>query len=73
MKKRRCRKTALSSYYAWFSRDLLVMSSGVDTHTHTPTFADEMISRNQARSATCTWFNNSCAVLSRELKDIQVQ
>ena len=49
MKKQRCRKTALSGYYACFSRDLLLMPSGADTHTHThtPTFMDETISRNQ--------------------------
>ena len=51
IKKRRGCKTALSSYYACLSRDLLLMASGADTHTHThtQTFADEMISRNQAR------------------------
>ena len=49
------RKTALSSYYACLSRDLLLMASGADTHTytytHTPTSMDETISRNQARAA----------------------
>ena len=34
MKKRRCRKTALSGYYACFSRDLLLMPLGADTHTY---------------------------------------
>ena len=57
IKKRRGRKTALSSYYACLSRDLLLTASGADTHTHThtPTFADETISRNQARGRA--WFN----------------
>ena len=35
MKKLRCRKTVLSVYYACFSPDLLLMSSGADTHTYT--------------------------------------
>ena len=48
--KRRCRKTALSGYYACFSRDLLLIPRGW-THTHTPTFVDETISRNQMRVA----------------------
>ena len=52
IKKWRGHKTALSSYYACLSRDLLLMASGADTHTHTPTFADETISRNQA-ARTC--------------------
>ena len=64
IKKQRGRKTALSSYYACISRNLLLMSSGVDTHTHTPTFVDEMISRNQVHAGCrhvratgpCTWF-----------------
>ena len=47
--KRKDRKTALYGYYACLSRDLLLMPLGADTHTHTPTFVDEMISRNQAR------------------------
>ena len=53
MKKQRCCKTALSGYYTCFSRDLLLMPSGADTHTHkhTPTFADETISQNQMRVA----------------------
>ena len=55
MKKWRCRKTALSGYYACFSRDLLLMPLGADTHTYTPTFAEETISRNQSRVAkACT-------------------
>ena len=47
IKKQRGCKTALSGYYACLSRDLLLMPSGADTHTHTPTFVDETISRNQ--------------------------
>ena len=35
MKKRRCHETALSGYYTCFSRDLLLMPSGVDTYTYT--------------------------------------
>ena len=35
MKKRRRRKTTLSSYYTCFSHDLLLMPSGADTHTYT--------------------------------------
>ena len=34
IKKRRDRKTAVSSYYACPSRDLLLVASGADTHTH---------------------------------------
>ena len=41
-------KTALSDYYTYLSCDLLLMPSGVDTHTHTPTFTDKTISKNQA-------------------------
>ena len=37
IKKRKSRKTALSSYYACVSRDLLLMPSGAYTHTHTHT------------------------------------
>ena len=54
IKKRKSCKTALSSYYACVSRDLLLVPSGVDTHatqtydTNIPTFADETISRNWA-------------------------
>ena len=51
MKKWRCCKTALSGYYAYFSCDVLLIPLGADTHTNTPTFADETISRNQARAA----------------------
>ena len=47
IKKRSGRKTALSGYYTCLSHDLLLMASGVDTHTHTPTFVEETISRNQ--------------------------
>ena len=43
LKKRKCRKTALSGYYAFCSHDLLFKPSGV------PTLVDEMISRNQVR------------------------
>ena len=50
IKKRRGHKTVLSGYYACLSCDLLLMALGVDTHTHTPTFVDEMISRNQERA-----------------------
>ena len=35
IKKWRDHKTALSGYYACLSRDLLLMASGVDTHTYT--------------------------------------
>ena len=34
LKKWRGRKTALSGYYACLSRNLLLMASGADTHTH---------------------------------------
>ena len=47
IKKHKGCKTALSSYYACFSCNLLLMSSGVDTRTHTPMFMDKMISRSQ--------------------------
>ena len=50
-KKQRGRKTALPCYYACLSCDLLLMASGADTHTYTPTFVDETISRNQAHEA----------------------
>ena len=42
---------ALSGYYACISRELLLMPLGMYTHTHTPMFVDETISRNQARVA----------------------
>ena len=35
IKKQRDHKTALSGYYVCFSRDLLLMASGAETHTHT--------------------------------------
>ena len=44
IKKRKCRKIALSGYYACCSRNLLLKASGV------PTLANEMISRNQLRT-----------------------
>ena len=34
IKKQKSHKTALSGNYACVSRDLLLMSSGADTHTH---------------------------------------
>ena len=34
IKKQRGRKIAVSGYYACLSRDLLLMASGADTHTH---------------------------------------
>ena len=55
MKKQRCHKTSLSGYYTYFSYDLLLMPSGVDTHTHTQTFVDKTISHVRP-SATRTWF-----------------
>ena len=65
IKKWRGRKTALSGYYTCLSHDLLLMASGVDTHTYTPIFADETISRNQvhvgcrcAHRPARTWFKN---------------
>ena len=53
IKKRKSRKTALSGYYVCLSHDLLLMSSGAGTHihTHTPTFMDKTISRNQVAHA----------------------
>ena len=58
IKKRRGSKTALSYYYACLSHDLLLMASGAGTHTHTPMFVDETISRNQVCTA-CAWFKNA--------------
>ena len=61
LKKWRGRKTALSGYYACLSCDLLLMASGADTHTLTPTFVDETISRNQACAGhrpVRAWFKN---------------
>ena len=61
MKKRRCHKTALSGYYACFSRDLLIIPSGTGTHTHihqrsrTKRFQE---TRRVRPSATHTWFKN---------------
>ena len=53
IRQQKSRKTALSGYVCLL-HDLLLMPSGVDTctHTHTPTFTDETISRNQALWAT---------------------
>ena len=48
LKKWKGHKIALSGYYTCLSHDLLSMASGMDTHTHTPMFVDEMILRNQA-------------------------
>ena len=48
IKKWRRHKTALSGYYSCLSHDLLLIPSRVGTHTHTLTFVDEMISKNQA-------------------------
>ena len=47
--KQKSSKTALTGYYAYVSRDLLLMPSGADTHTHANklTFTEETISRNQ--------------------------
>ena len=36
------------SYYACLSHNLFLIPLEADTHRHTPTFADETISRNQA-------------------------
>ena len=62
IKKWRGHKTALSGYYTCLSRDLLLMASGrKHTHTHTPTFANETFSRNQARVGrrpVRAWFKN---------------
>ena len=51
IKKQKSRKTALSGYYVCASRDLLLMSSGADTHTHAniPMFVDKTIAKNQVR------------------------
>ena len=50
IKKQKSCKTALSDYYASVSCDLLLLIPSGWTHTHANilTFADEMISRNQA-------------------------
>ena len=53
IKKRRGHKTALLDYYACLSRDLLLMSLGADTHTHTPTFVDETIQETR-RAWVCS-------------------
>ena len=68
IKKQRGHKTALSSYYACLSRDLLLMPSGADTHTHTPTFTNEMISRNQA----CMGFSRLNCFVSDKGLDIRI-
>ena len=57
IKKRKSHKTALSRYYACLSRDLLLMPLEADTqthtqaHTHTPTFANETISKTRSVQA----------------------
>ena len=61
IKKRKSRKIALSGYYACVSRDLLLVPSVADTHTHAniPMFMDETISRSQACAGhrpTFAWF-----------------
>ena len=71
VKKRRGHKTALSGYYTYLSHDLLLMSSGVDTHTYTSTFMDEMISRNQAHAGLWlahAWFKKYENVPSHETR-----
>ena len=60
-KKRRGRKTALPGYYTCLSRDLLLMASGADTHTHihqrsrTKRFQE---TRRARPSASRAWFKN---------------
>ena len=62
IKKRRGRKAALPGYYACLSRDLLLMASGADTHTHihqhswTKRFQE---TRHARPSASRAWFNNT--------------
>ena len=66
-------KTALSGYYTCLSCDLLLMPSGADTHTHTPSFTDETISRNQARAGlqpTHTWFKSSEIFINKIIRKL---
>ena len=47
IKKRKSRKIALSGYYACVSRDLLLVPSVADTHTHTQTYQCSWMKRFQ--------------------------
>ena len=61
IKKRRGCKNALSGYYACLSRDLLLMASGADTHTHIHqrTWMKRFQETRHTRpSATRAWFKN---------------
>ena len=58
-------KTAFFGYYACLLCDLLLMPSEAGTHTHTrthtPTFVDKIISRNQVHTGLWlvhAWFKN---------------
>ena len=65
IKKQKSCKTALSGYYTCASRDLLLMPSGVDTHTYAniPMFADKTISKNQAHVRSVhAWFKNEACI-----------
>ena len=52
-KERNSCKTSLSSYYACLSRDLLLMASGADTHTHMQTYRRSRMKR--FKETRCTW------------------
>ena len=62
IKKRKSCKTALSSYYACLSHDLLLMPLGVDRHTHIYQRSQEkrvQETRHMKPGAcrlACTWF-----------------
>ena len=65
--KQKSYKTALSSYYAYVSHDLLLMASG-RTHTYTPTRKQKQFQETRCMwpKAAHAWFKN-CYMLGNSL------
>ena len=68
IKKRRGLKTALSSYYACLSRDLLLMASGADTHIHIKQRSQTKRFQETRRRGLCPREPGLIIVVAMELK-----
>ena len=66
IKKRKSRKTALSSYYACVSCDLLLVPLGADTYKHTQTYQCSQMKRFQE-----TRHARTCGVRAPGLKSME--